>query len=512
MYITYQYTDEGVGAQYQRILGLYAISKAHNLKYIHNKIQVGHNYDNDILWDDKWDNIFGLGKISCTDDITGVNIENINYLEYRHLSQQNNNKLLKIASANDLFESAQNMYYNSIQDDILSLYYNNNQNVNLYLFDKNKVNIAMHVRVSNDCDIDSEKVLFSKNDESGRYINNNTYENIIKHLNIKYPNSLIHIFTQPSFDTKHASLRNFENVRVHKDVDAFDSFHHMTRANIFVMAKSSFSYLIGLYNVNKVLYIPFWHKPLDKWEILNIDSLYAITDMKHYVNENTIPKNIKRIKLDIGLSYNAPQTQQWLEHDNDLFVFGFEPNSDGYTSILKGNIQKINIEHSKPIENKFIYSKLCLIPVALGNVENKSEMDFYKMSIDCGTSSLKQPVDKTIGPVKEIVKVDVYSLKHFFDIFDWNRFPYIEYIKIDAQGSDYDILVSAGDYLKRVVYITAEAESSQYLNSSQNSLNNFQSYLATLGFVEINHPNTNDPTFINNNYMHIKDTIFISQI
>ena len=56
MYITY-YIDannmvlkdgfEGVGAQYQRIIGLLAIAKRHNLKYFHIPIQIGHNYSND---------------------------------------------------------------------------------------------------------------------------------------------------------------------------------------------------------------------------------------------------------------------------------------------------------------------------------------------------------------------------------------------------------------------------------------------------------------------------------
>ena len=32
-----------------------------------------------------------------------------------------------------------------------------------------------------------------------------------------------------------------------------------------------------------------------------------------------IPKQIKHIKLDIGLSYNAPMSQYWLSHEDDLF-------------------------------------------------------------------------------------------------------------------------------------------------------------------------------------------------
>ena len=100
-----------------------------------------------------------------------------------------------------------------------------------------------------------------------------------------------------------------------------------------------------------------------------------------------------------------------------------------------------------------------------------------------------------------------------FDIFDWNRFPYIEYIKIDAQGSDFDILLSAGDYLKeRVVFITAEPECNQYYNTQHNNTDNIKSYLESQGFIYINHENTKDPTFLNNNFLYLKDKIFISQL
>ena len=63
MSIAYEMTDEGVGAQYQRIVGMLGIAKKHNLKFIHKKITVGHNYDNDPQWNEKWDEIFNLENL-----------------------------------------------------------------------------------------------------------------------------------------------------------------------------------------------------------------------------------------------------------------------------------------------------------------------------------------------------------------------------------------------------------------------------------------------------------------
>jgi FkbM family methyltransferase len=237
--------------------------------------------------------------------------------------------------------------------------------------------------------------------------------------------------------------------------------------------------------------------------------------MDKYVDFSKVPNHIKRIKLDVGLSYSAPHSQIWLDNnkENDLYVFGFEPNPECYNSILNKNIKKQNEGHSTPIENKYIddnkYFKV--IPVALSNNEKEQYMDFYAMKNDCGTSSLFKPIDLNLGEVKEVVKVPVFSLKHFFDLFDWERFPIIEYLKIDAQGADLDIIKGAGDYITRIVYITAEPESENYLNNHNNTVTNMINYLEKYDFIPIQHQNTGDPTFINKKFIHLKDDIFICQ-
>ena len=165
--------------------------------------------------------------------------------------------------------------------------------------------------------------------------------------------------------------------------------------------------------------------------------------------------------------------------------------------------------HEHVLENKYIDDNyFSIINVALSNVK---EMDFYCTKNDPGTSSLYCPNNNLNEEIKDIIKVPVYSLKHFFDIFDWNRFPYI---KIDAQGSDLDILIGAEDYLKnKVVYITAEPDYySQYDKAEHNNVDNIKNYLESQDFIFINHPNTRDPTFINKNFLYLKDKIYIAQI
>lgn len=239
--------------------------------------------------------------------------------------------------------------------------------------------------------------------------------------------------------------------------------------------------------------------------------------MDKLVSFSNIPENINKIKIDIGLSADHPHSRNWLSQDNDLYVFGFEPNIESVNILKNINFElqrRLEIE-SNPERNQFLHNlehNFCVIPVALGNVRDVSYVDFYQMDKDCGTSSLYAPLDKSLGPIKSIIKTPLYSLKHFFDIFDWGRFPYIEYIKIDAQGSDYNILLGAGDYLKeRVVYITAEPESTQYENSENNTTANITNYLESQGFIQVFDRNTRDPTFLNKKFEHLKDEVYIFQ-
>ena len=237
--------------------------------------------------------------------------------------------------------------------------------------------------------------------------------------------------------------------------------------------------------------------------------------MNNYISFSNIPDNIRKIKIDIGLSYNCPHSHNWIENDKNLYVFGFEPNSECVRTIKEGNIKKKHDGHGEPISDINLKNNFCLIPVALGNPkleEGITEVNFYQMKNDCGTSSIYAPLENNLGPIDTIVKTRLYSLKNFFDIFDWDRFPYIEYIKIDAQGSDYNILLGAGEYLKeRVVYITAEPEHRQYDGANNNTTYNMRVYLESQGFIQVYDRDTVDPTFLNKKYERVKDDIYIFQ-
>jgi FkbM family methyltransferase len=222
--------------------------------------------------------------------------------------------------------------------------------------------------------------------------------------------------------------------------------------------------------------------------------------MQEYINN--INFNYNTVKLDIGLSNNAPHSKIWLDNDKNSLVIGFEPNLESINNI----ISKHHISH------EYINTRFFMIPIALFNVDNPTNMEFNVMHNDCGCSSLYKPLDPVLGQIKHTIQVPVYSLKHFFDLFPWDKIERIDYIKIDAQGADFDIIKSAGSYLKdRVVYITAEPESNQYEGCFHNNVDNMTNYLISQNFIRINHPNTNDPTFVNKKFLEIAKNIYINQ-
>lgn len=227
-------------------------------------------------------------------------------------------------------------------------------------------------------------------------------------------------------------------------------------------------------------------------------------------NKISIPLNIKHIKFDIGLSYSAPISQTWLKNEEDLLVFGFEPNPRSIQSIKSSNNQKRHDSHGDVLEAKYINTNFFLVPVALSN-EQKESLPFYITDIDEGCSSLYKP-NNTMFTTDAVVNVPVFTLKDFFDLLPLDKIPYIEYIKIDAQGADLEILMGAGKYLsEKVVLITAESEVGNHYLDIKYTKANLVDYMSSIGFSQIQHPNTEDPTFVNSKFIKEAVNIYIYQ-
>jgi hypothetical protein len=187
-----------------------------------------------------------------------------------------------------------------------------------------------------------------------------------------------------------------------------------------------------------------------------------------------IPTWAKKVKLDVGMSLNAPNSEKWLEQDSELCVFGFEPNIYNLNILHTGNHRwpiKLNTDR---INNSFFY-----VNCALSDKYEES-VDFYCTDAENpGTSSLFKPI---YANVDTITKVSVIRLSDFFDRFPWDTIQHIDQVKIDAQSSDFNIVKGMGKYLsERVVYLDVEATTNgQYENLE--TPNELKEYIENEGF------------------------------
>ena len=217
-----------------------------------------------------------------------------------------------------------------------------------------------------------------------------------------------------------------------------------------------------------------------------------------------IPDGCKRVKLDVGLSNNAPHAEIWLEDSDDTCVYGFEPNP--YNIQYMKNFTEDQKYQIIQLDPKRINKNLFIIETALSDGEPR-DTTFYCTKGDPGTSSMYEPLrqNEEVFKVKDVINVPVITLKHFFDVFPWDKVSYIEQLKVDAQSADFDIIRGCGDYLsERIVYLDVEISTSNQYKHYENP-QEFHNYIVNSGFEIISLGG--NCSYYNKRYSNIKDTI-----
>jgi hypothetical protein len=115
------------------------------------------------------------------------------------------------------------------------------------------------------------------------------------------------------------------------------------------------------------------------------------------------------------------------------------------------------------------------------------------------------------NPVKSITEVTTTSFYNLLQSIDYNRFEYVELVKIDTQGKDLDIIKSAGEYLDKIVFLNCEVNTFNHYegNFKPDEINQF---LQSKNFIKL-HDNSYvanqvvDSTYINKKFLDLKDKI-----
>lgn len=232
--------------------------------------------------------------------------------------------------------------------------------------------------------------------------------------------------------------------------------------------------------------------------------------LNDYVNNSdkfNIPENIKSIRFDIGLSYCAPNSSYWLNTNKETFVIGVEANKYAVNSIIKNGLYTNQYELHTPYPN----NNFLLLNLALDNVDEPTTKPFYHMLEDVGVSSLLKPTKALNYSIQELSDVNVYSFYDLLNKIDWNKFKYIELVKIDTQGKDLDIIKSAKSYLDKIVYLNCEVNTFNYYENNPKPYE-FDEYMIANNFEKIlNNSYVNgevvDITYFNKNYEILRNKI-----
>jgi len=212
-----------------------------------------------------------------------------------------------------------------------------------------------------------------------------------------------------------------------------------------------------------------------------------------------IPQTAKRIKLDIGLSWAAPNSCIWLNNESDTFVIGVEPNRFANDRIKSNGLYCQQTEQSVSYPNEHFH----LIEAGIDDVKEETIKPFYHMRNDVGVSSLYKPNKNLDDVVQELSDINVIPLSSVLEAIDWNRFDYIDILKIDTQGNDLNVIKSAAKFLDKIVYIYCEVNCEKYYEGAP-AVKEYDDYLESVGFQFIQNGSVIDGQVVDKLYLNTK--------
>lgn len=180
-----------------------------------------------------------------------------------------------------------------------------------------------------------------------------------------------------------------------------------------------------------------------------------------------------RIKIVIGSNYDLEFLDE-AQSDNNLTVFSFEPNP----IIVK-----------ECLENNYIPTNYQIIQKAIHS-EN-GEFDFYISSDEKSLMSSLKRIKNEKNILFSTINVKTITM---FDFIENNDIEQIDYLHIDSQGNDYDILHSFREKINIVKEGVCESMAPGLkwtLYENQATFNDFQNFFFSNGFDISYLPNYN---------------------
>jgi hypothetical protein len=239
------------------------------------------------------------------------------------------------------------------------------------------------------------------------------------------------------------------------------------------------------------------------------------------------PNAVNHIRIDIGLSTHASHSAWFLDLYKDRGAIGIEPDPRCCEELMHGSdllpeVKRIVLKkqairhHSTDIGN--LDSRFVLVHCAISDVSVPTQVPFYLTDAQLaggnnqhrvfGTSSLHMPTSLHPAGGYTIQNVLAVPLREIIAAIP-DRFMFIEEIKVDTEGHDYQVLKSAGELIKKAVFVTVESggiapthHHGVVVDATNSTRSVIQEYMDSMGF-RIDYEDATDQRYINVHLEHL---------
>jgi len=235
---------DGGGAQVQAVMSALLFSQATGVPYFHSPFNSVHHGADAAVFADEWEAAFnlGFGKPGVPDDVPTVSAKTFSRGRYWG----------RVIVSEKYFHgfAEKNLHlYPSLAEELRG-------HLSLPQRSFEKPTIAVHIRRGD--------VACNPSEIQRLTVNSTVLANVRSVLS-EHPNHRALIFSQGELSDfgELAEICDFE-----LNSNIFATVSGMIAADCLIMAKSSLSYVAGLFSKGIVYYEPFWHGPIPSWRIL----------------------------------------------------------------------------------------------------------------------------------------------------------------------------------------------------------------------------------------------------